>query len=287
MRRWFILRAARLLAIMLLASLAGALLIRYAPGFSSDQQELHTGLSAQSLQAVRQAHLAQSNVPRFYVRYLTSLVRGDLGRSLSLNQPVRELLRDRLPVTARNLGLALLLAWLLGLALAVVSVTLTSRFFAAASEGLSVVFISTPAAALALVLVLLRLPAFAAAALLLFPKIYRYSSNLLREGYESPHVLMARAKGAGRWRLLACHVAPVSLPQWIALLGVSMSVAIGVLLPIEVISDVPGIGQLAWQAAEARDLTLLVNLTLVVTLLTVCATTLSDAALRAFTRSHA
>ncbi|HEY6308938.1 MAG TPA: ABC transporter permease subunit [Candidatus Angelobacter sp.] len=287
MRRWFILRATRLLVIMLLASLAGALLIRYAPGFSSDQQELNTGLSAQSLQAIRQARLAESNVPRFYVRYLGSLMVGDLGRSLSLNQPVRELLRDRLPVTARNLGLALLLAWLLGLALAVVSVTLTSRFFATASEGLSVVFISTPAAALALVLVLLRLPAFAAAALLLFPKIYRYSSNLLREGYESPHVLMARAKGAGRWRLLAWHVAPVSVPQWIALLGVSVSVAIGVLLPIEVISDVPGIGQLAWQAAEARDLTLLVNLTLVVTFLTVCATTLSDAALRAFTRSPA
>jgi ABC-type dipeptide/oligopeptide/nickel transport system permease component len=82
-------------------------------------------------------------------------------------------------------------------------------------------------------------------------------------------------------------VAPVSLPQWIALLGVSMSIAIGVLLPIEVISDVPGIGQLAWQAAQSRDLTLLVNLTLVVTFLTVCATTLSDAARRSFTRSVA
>jgi peptide/nickel transport system permease protein len=181
----------------------------------------------------------------------------------------------------------LLFAWLLGLALAVASATLSSRFFAAASEGVSGVFISTPAAALALIFVLLRLPPFAAAALLLFPKIYRYSINLLREGYESPHVLMARAKGAGRWRLLAWHVAPVSLPQWIALLGVSMSVAIGILLPIEVISDVPGIGQLAWQAAESRDLTLLVNLTLIVTFLTVCATTLSDAARRSFTRSAA
>jgi peptide/nickel transport system permease protein len=286
-RRWFIAAAARLLAIMLVASLTGALLIRYAPGFSSDEQELNTGLSAPSLQAIRQARLAESSIPRFYLHYLGSLMRGDLGKSLSLQQPVRELLRERLPVTARNLGLALLFAWLLGLALAVASATLTSRFLAAASEGVSGVFISTPAAALALIFVFLRLPPFAAAALLLFPKIYRYSSNLLRVGYESPHVLMARAKGAGRWRLLAWHVAPVSLPQWIALLGVSMSVAIGVLLPIEVISDVPGIGQLAWQAAESRDLTLLVNLTLIVTFLTVSATTLSDAARRGFTRSAA
>jgi peptide/nickel transport system permease protein len=287
MRRWFIAAAARLLAIMLVASLTGALLIRYAPGFSSDEQELNTGLSAQSLQTIRQARLTESNIPRFYLQYLSSLMRGDLGKSLSLQQPVRELLRERLPVTVRNLGLALLFAWLLGLALAIASATFTWRFFAAASEGLCGVFISTPAAALALIFVLLRLPPFAAAALLLFPKIYRYSSHLLREGYRSPHVLMARAKGAGRWRLLMWHVAPVSLPQWIALLGVSMSIAIGVLLPIEVISDSPGIGQLAWQAAQSRDLTLLVNLTLIVTLLTVCATTLSDAARRGFTRSAA
>lgn len=287
MRRLFVAGVARLLAVMLVASLAGALLIRYAPGFSSDEQELNTGLSAQSLQAIRQAHLAEANIPSFYLQYLRSLARGDLGNSSSLNQPVRKLLRERLPVTARNLGLALALGWLLGLALAAVSTTLASRFFAAASEGVSGVFISTPAAALALVFVFLRLPPYLAAALLLFPKIYRYSSNLLHEGYGSPHVLMARAKGAGRWRLLVWHVAPVSVPQWIALLGVSVSVAIGILLPIEVISDVPGIGQLAWQAAQSRDLTMLVNLTLVVTFLTVCATTLSDAARRGLTRSAA
>jgi peptide/nickel transport system permease protein len=287
MRRWLIAAALRLLAVMVAASLAGALLLRYAPGFSSDQQELNTGLSAQSLQAIRQAHLAESNLPRFYVHYLGSLMRGDLGRSLSLNQPVGELLRERLPLTARNIGLALLLAWLLGVAMAVASAISRSSFFVALSEGVNGVFISTPAAALALVFVVLRFPPFAAAALLTLPKIYRYSSNLLREGYEAPHVLMARAKGVGPWRLLAWHVAPVALPQWIALMGISMSVAIGVLLPIEVISDVPGIGQLAWQAAESRDLTLLVNLTLIVTFLTVCANSISDGARRSFIRSAA
>ena len=77
------------------------------------------------------------------------------------------------------------------------------------------------------------------------------------------------------------------MPQLLALLGVSISIAIGVLLPIEVICDVPGIGQLAWQAAESRDLPLLVNLTLAVTFLTVCATTLSDLASQRFVREAA
>ena len=88
-------------------------------------------------------------------------------------------------------------------------------------------------------------------------------------------------------RILMWHVAPIALPQLLALVGVSVSIAIGVLLPVEVICDVPGIGQLAWQAAQSRDLPVLVNLTLVVTFVTVCATMLSDAARRGFTRSAA
>jgi peptide/nickel transport system permease protein len=287
MPRLFLAGMFRLLAIMLVASFAGALLLRAAPGFSSDERELNAGLSSQSIQAIRQEHLAQSNIPRFYAHYLSSLVRGDLGSSLSLNQPVRDLLRERLPITLRALGLSLLLAWILGLGLAITSQLFHSRFLNVVTEGLSGVFISTPAAALALIFVLLRLPPFWAAALLVFPKIYRYAANLLQQSYELPHVLTAHAKGACRARILFWHVAPSTLPQLIALLGVSISIAIGVLLPIEVVCDVPGIGQLAWHAAQSRDLPLLVNLTVLVTFLTVVATTLSGGARRSFIGSAA
>jgi peptide/nickel transport system permease protein len=277
----------RLVAVMLMASFAGAMLMRLAPGFSSDDQELNSGLSAQSLQAIRQARLADGNIPRFYAQYIAALVKGDLGTSRSLNQPVKDLLRERLPVTLANLAFALSVGWLLGLALAVAAQTWNIRALSFLANGLSGTFISTPAAALALVFVLLRWPPAFAAALLVFPKIYRYSQNLLQQSSEMPHVLTARAKGAGPWRVLAWHVAPIALPQLIALVGVSISIGIGVLLPIEVVSDVAGIGQLAWHAAQARDLPLLVNLTMVVTFVTVCATLVSDAAQRGFTRSAA
>jgi peptide/nickel transport system permease protein len=64
-------------------------------------------------------------------------------------------------------------------------------------------------------------------------------------------------------------VVPVAVPQLVALFGVSISLALGALLPVEVFCDLPGIGQLAWTAAQARDLPLLVNLTLVVSCLTI------------------
>ncbi|MGC2696404.1 MAG: ABC transporter permease [Candidatus Angelobacter sp.] len=277
----------RLVAVMIMASFAGAMLMRIAPGFASDDQELNISLSAESIQAIRLTHQSDANIPLFYAHYIASLVKGDLGVSRSLNQPVKQLLRERLPVTLFNLAFALAAGWVMGLALAIAAQTLRWPALDFMANGLSGTFISTPAAALALVFLLLRLPPAFAAALLVFPKIYRYCQNLLQQSSDMPHVLTARAKGAGPLRVLAWHVAPIALPQLIALVGVSISVCIGVLLPIEVVSDVAGIGQLAWQAAQSRDLPLLVNLTMVVTFATVCATLISDAAQRSFTRSAA
>jgi len=60
------------------------------------------------------------------------------------------------------------------------------------------------------------------------------------------------------------------------LLGLSVATAFAAVIPIEVLTDTPGIGQLAWQAALGRDLPLIVTLTLLVTCLTVTATVFAD-----------
>jgi peptide/nickel transport system permease protein len=52
--------------------------------------------------------------------------------------------------------------------------------------------------------------------------------------------------------------------------------AFGVAVAVEVVCDFPGIGQLAWKAALARDLPLLVTLTMLVTLATQLANALAD-----------
>ena len=101
---------------------------------------------------------------------LASLMRGDLGTSRSLNQPVKELLRERLPITLVNLAFALAVGWLLGLALAIAAQIWDIPVLSFLANGLSGTFISTPAAALALVFLLLRWPPAFAAALLVFPK---------------------------------------------------------------------------------------------------------------------
>ena len=55
-----------------------------------------------------------------------------------------------------------------------------------------------------------------------------------------------------------------------------MNIAAGAVIPVEVFCDNPGLGQLAWKAALGRDLPLLVNITLAITLVTLIANRGSD-----------
>jgi peptide/nickel transport system permease protein len=77
-------------------------------------------------------------------------------------------------------------------------------------------------------------------------------------------------------RILLWHVVPSAGPQLLALAGVSVSLAIGAAIPVEALCGLAGLGQLAWQAALARDLPLLMNITVLVTLVTLLANSSAD-----------
>jgi len=96
------------------------------------------------------------------------------------------------------------------------------------------------------------------------------------KAYSRPHIIAARARGLGEGRILCLHVVPVVAPQLLAIAGVSVSLAVGAAIPVEALCGLPGIGQLAWQAALARDLPLLVNITMLVTLVTLLANSSAD-----------
>jgi peptide/nickel transport system permease protein len=262
--------------IVLLGGLISATLVRMAPGFDTDERQLDPGLSAESVRALRASRAGEHNILRYYATYLGGALHGDLGVSHVLGQPVRNLLRDRWPVTLRVAGLGLLLGWIMATALAF-TVSL-SRFSAYEVLGTTVsgAFLCIPAAALALLSVIFNAPGYLAIGLIVFPKIYRYSRNLLARAYEMPHITAARARGLGETRILLWHVLPMAGPQMITLAGITVSVALGASIPIESLCGLPGIGQLAWQAALARDLPLLVNITVLVTLVTLLANSGAD-----------
>ena len=269
----------RILLIALLGGLLGATLVRMGPGFGIDEREMDNRLNADSRQAIRSERASENNIGVFYFRYLSGLAQGDFGFSRSLNRPVSQLLKERLPLTLVSLAYGVLGGASIGLILAMLTVWWRAPGSDVVPAVLSGACLALPAAVVALIFLWMGAGGRWAIALLVFPHVYRYAKNLLVATYQSPHVLAAQAKGLSGARVLFAHVFTPAAPQLAALAGISVSLAFGASIPIEVICNTPGVGQLAWQAALDRDLPLLVTITVLVALMTLVVNSVADLAL--------
>lgn len=265
-----------LAAMVLLGGLLSATLVRFAPGSDADEQQLDPRLNSESIRVLRETRLEQRNILRFYFRSLHRAAHGDLGTSIALGQPVSSLLRERTPLTLRLVFVGLALSWAAAMALALSAAWLRVSAYDALTTIVSGTFLCIPAAVLALLSVLWNVPGALAVALIVFPRVYRYARNLLAKAQALPHIITARAKGLSELRILFWHVVPVVGPQLLAVAGVSVSIAVGAAIPVEALCGLAGVGQLAWQAALARDLPLLMNITILVTLVTLLANSGAD-----------
>jgi len=264
----------RLLVIAIFLAAAGflcATLVRFAPGFGVDERELDSRLSDRSIVAIRGAHQDEQNVFRFYAKYLAGCIRGRFGDSELFQQPISQLIQDRWVATVENIAGGLALAWAVVLLFAFVAVTLQQAVLDAALSALSGALISVPAAVVALLVAMARKPTCLAIAIAVLPPLYRYTRNVLGNSWNAPWIVAARAKGLSRPRIIFSHVLAVAGPQLLALAGVSLTMAFSASVPIEVLSDSPGLGQLAWQAAIGRDLPLVVTITGLVATVTLLA----------------
>jgi len=263
---------ARMAVLVLIAGFASALLVRYSPGALVDERELDSRLSAESLASLRAEAAANRRIGPALIGYFRGLAKGDLGYSQSNNAPIAGLIADRAPVTLREIGIGLVGGWLLGLAFAIPAGRFRQAwaYDAAATTGAGFL-LTFPAALLAYLCLAAGAKSGIVLVLVLAPRIFRFSRNVLLQAYGATHVQMARVRGIPEFRILAAHVLPATAPQMLALAAASASMAIGAAIPIEAICDVPGLGRLAWQAAMARDLPLLVNLTMLIALATTAA----------------
>src|SRR5712692_7460660 len=278
----------RLLSLICLGlggALFSATLVRFAPGYGVEERHLDPRWSAQSIEALRQKQLLHEGLGSFYFHYVSALARGDFGESNSLKRPVRELLRQRLPVTSNAVVRGLGVAWLAAVLLASLGLSSRGGLYEASGTALSSLLLSLPSAVVAMLAIHLRTPVFCAISVVVFPRLHRYVRSLLVRSYDQPYVLAARARGLGSGAIFCRHVLPTAAQPLLALLGVSFTIAFGAAIPIEALCDSPGLGQLAWQAALSRDLPLIVNVTLVVSLVMLVANSLADLAGRTFAGS--
>ena len=274
MRISLLYRGFTVVATVLIGGFCAATFVRLAPGFGVDEREIDSRLSDESVRRIRDEAQSRRQGPLdSYIAYLAKASHGDLGFSRGFHRPVAELIAERFPQTARSAGAGLVAGWACGLILALGAASFGHPALDLAAGAGVALLLCLPSSVVALFSVVLFHSGGTGAvasviALVIFPRVFCYARGILGRIAALPHVMQARAKGVSRVREIAAHILRPALPSALALLGISVSIAFGAAIPVEVICDSPGLGQLAWQAALKRDLPLLINITLLVTVLT-------------------
>jgi peptide/nickel transport system permease protein len=251
--------------LVLLVMIGSTSLVRLAPGYLSDAREMDARYGNIARAELAQEGAQSHSLPHLLVREMSGWLRGDEGVSRQFGVPVRELIRPRLAVTGVLLLRSLFLGWALALSAALLAAT--RRRSGMLWQVPATLLLAIPTAAMATLCLLVGSGGpILVMATLIAARDFKFLYRVLRQAWLEPYLLQARAQGIRMRRLLAAHIAPVIATQLAALAGLSMVTALSALVPVEVLFDVPGLGQLAWNAAMNRDLPVLLAATLLMAL---------------------
>jgi ABC-type dipeptide/oligopeptide/nickel transport system permease component len=128
-------------------------LIRVAPG-DPVAMMVSGEATPDDIAKVRALYGLDRSIPEQFLLFVTQLLRGDFGVSISLHQDVLRLVLERLPATLELAFTALLLAVVLGVTLALAAVYWRGRFEEAVADGVSAVALAIPEFLWALALIL-------------------------------------------------------------------------------------------------------------------------------------
>jgi len=285
MLRPLLLRAAAGLAVVWGVVTLVFLLLHVAPG---DPAALLVGSAATPAQIAEQRRALGLDrpLPAQYAAWLARFARGDWGTSIASGRPVRAVLGQAWPATARLVLLSLLLSYALGIGLGVVQASAGGTRLDTALSTVSVTLFALPGYWLGLMLVMLftyrlrLLPAFGAAGLdaeflpagaraldalrhLALPVatlaiiglggVARFVRGAMLDLRGSLFLVTAEAKGLTPGRVLVRHALRNALIPVLTLLGLSLPAVFSGAVFVEAIFAWPGVGRVLVEAVQARD----------------------------------
>ena len=271
-------RVGSTVAIMLIVSLLVFLLLHLAPG---DPAQVLAGdnATAEQIARLRQTLGLDDPLPLQFLRWIGSVVQGDLGASLYTNEPVLRLIGQRaeatLSLALATMALAVPVAISLGVLAAHLRGTLADRLV----MMLSVVGFSIPAFVVGYLLVWIfavRMGLFPVqgyaplsegvarwAHHLVLPAvtlgltytalIARITRATLVEVLAEDFIRTARAKGVPVRRILLVHALRNAGVPIATVIGIGVALLIGGVVVTETVFNIPGIGRLVVDAIARRD----------------------------------
>ena len=218
-----------------------------------------------------------------YFRWLGGLLKGDPGKSLINNLPVREIIAERLPKSLLLAGLtaavavplALLIgmlsamhrdSWLdRGLNLVTLGMVAVPEFLVATVAVIifsvqlrllpSITLIPSDATALQLVRAF-AMPVMTLA-FVIVAQMARMTRAAIIDQLEAPYVEMAILKGASPSRVALTHALPNAVGPIVNAMALSLSYLLGGAIIVETIFNYPGLASLMVNAVTSRDMPLL------------------------------
>jgi len=224
-----------------------------------------------------------------FLRYVRDLFTGDLGHSYVYNQPVSNLILDRLGPTLLLTGTAAVISMVLGLWLGQKVAWKRDSWFDRTQTGLALTLWSVPTFWLGLLLLLvfagglrlfpsggMRTPGSDATGLavvidvawhMVLPVItmvavsYAYYLMVMRasvlEEMTADYLTTARAKGLTEDKVRTRHALPNALLPTVTLVFLTLGGLVGGAVTVETVFSWPGLGYLTFQGLSAPDLPLL------------------------------
>ena len=295
MRRIVVRRLIALVPLVWLVATLTFVVVQAAPGSYADTID-NPRLSPESRDAIRARYGLDRSAGEQYLSWLTAVLSGDLGTSFLYQEPVSRVMSRALPPTLLLAGSGLLVTLFLGLALALAAVRRPNGWADHVITFLSLTLYGVPSFWLAGMLIMVfsvwlgwfpashmhsvdpsRLSGFASLVDLLhhlfLPTVClglvgaagtaRYVRATLLDVRASRFMLAARARGIPDRRLLLVHALRPALLPVVTLLGLALPVLVSGSVVIETIFSWPGMGQVAFNAARARDIPLILGATLI------------------------
>ncbi|MBO0741267.1 MAG: ABC transporter permease [Hyphomicrobiaceae bacterium] len=288
--------AAKRLAVALLVALTVSL-ITFSMIYMSGDPAIAIageGARAEDVQAIRKFYGFDRPIAAQYLDWLVGALKGDLGRSYTLRQPVAGVILARLPVTmilgASAIAFALVLAIPLGVIAAVRPNSMVDRF----ALALAVVGQAMPSFWFALTLILwlgvywrllpitgsgswqnFVMPAIALG-YYVTPAVMRLTRAGVLEVLSSDYIRTARAKGLRPMTVLFKHALRNAIIPVVALAAVQFGFMLGGSIVIETIFQINGLGYLAWESIQRKDLPTMQAIVLVLSVIYVALTLAAD-----------
>ncbi|WP_409330144.1 ABC transporter permease [Trujillonella humicola] len=247
------------------------------------RRALGTRFSQETYDALRERSGLDLPLVQQYFRWAGNALTGDLGVSFRSGQPVTGLILERLPATLALAGTAILVALLIAIPLGTVSALRPRSLVDRVATVISQFGISVPDFWMAIVLILVFagtlgwLPSGGYVPLtedpgewlrrLIMPAVVtgvvsgsvitRFVRSSVLEALGADHVRTAEAKGLPRRQVFGWHVLRNALLPLVTVTGVQLAYLLSGVVVVEIVFAWPGLGQLALQSVQARDLPVL------------------------------